>query len=215
MPLFQLENGVMSSCDNRNKADEFRNLNKNSTVATRLSSCNNKNVTNENLHLSSALSEHNFNKKKQSTTKPFGTNQRNSISQDSSNQNTIVRGNSPKARTKRNDSSLPKKFLEPSSTDMIVKNQRLFSGNSKTRQSGRSKHTSGSLSIGPQPHINRLKRFFCDNLDKQNVELAGKIQFMPSNFSSHLKSLISDRMNSAKQSEATGFFQQNLEPSRV
>lgn len=62
----------------------------------------------------------------------------------------------------------------------------------------RPKLPNNSLSIGLQPHINRLKRFFCDNIEKQNEELANKIQFVPGHFSSHLKSLISDRLNSAK-----------------
>jgi len=87
MPLFQLENGVMSSCENRNgnkKTDELKKLNQSSTVHTRLSSCA-KNVTGENLHLSSALSELNFKHKKQTGSKLLGQNQRHSISNDSSN----------------------------------------------------------------------------------------------------------------------------------
>ena len=83
--------------------------------------------------------------------------------------------------------------------------QRVFSGTSKARHS-RHKHGPGSLSIGPQPHINRLKRFYCDNLDKQNQELAGKIQFVPGHFSHHLKNLITDRMNSAKGANAPNIF---------
>ena len=59
-------------------------------------------------------------------------------------------------------------------------------------------------------HINRLKRFYCDNLDKQNVELAGKINFMGGigNFSSHLKSLISDRFNTDTGPNAHGYLQE-------
>jgi len=90
----------------------------------------------------------------------------------------------------------------------------VFSGATKTR-ARQQKHTPGSLSIGPQPHIHRLKRFFCDNIDKQNVELAGKIQFVPGHFSHHLKSLISDRLSSAKGTEAPVGFFQNLDAQKL
>ena len=32
---------------------------------------------------------------------------------------------------------------------------------------------------GPDPYANRLKRFYCDNLDKKNVELAAKMHLVP------------------------------------
>ena len=91
--------------------------------------------------------------------------------------------------------------------------QRVFSGTSKARHS-RHKHGPGSLSIGPQPHINRLKRFYCDNLDKQNQELADKIQLKPNNFSQHLKSLMSDRLRSAKGAHAPAVNHANLEAAK-
>ena len=57
------------------------------------------------------------------------------------------------------------------------------------------KKNAASLLIGPQPHINRLKRFICDNLDKQNNELACKLHFNThSSFSSNLKELVADRL---------------------
>lgn len=86
-----------------------------------------------------------------------------------------------------------------------IKEVRNLSG-APSKRTVRQKKPQNSLSIGPQPHINRLKRFFCDNIDKQNQELADKIQFVPSHFSHHLKSLISDRLNSAKMSNAPTFF---------
>ena len=85
--------------------------------------------------------------------------------------------------------------------------ERVLSGAPKNPRLGRHTKPTNSLSIGPQPHINRLKRFYCDSIDKQNVELAGKINSIPNNFSQHLKSLISDRLNSAKGSAAPGIFQ--------
>lgn len=61
MPLFQLETGVMSSGDNqRNGGHELKKLNQSSTINTRLNSSQKTGTANENLHLSSALSEVNI-----------------------------------------------------------------------------------------------------------------------------------------------------------
>ena len=49
-------------------------------------------------------------------------------------------------------------------------NRRVVRPHSKTKN-----RPMNSMLIGPQPHINRLKKFICDNLDKQNKELAGSL----------------------------------------
>ena len=145
-------------------------MNQSSTVHTRLNSSV-KAGTSENLHLSSALSEINFKQKKQSLAKEkgLGSQQHNSISHDGSKDNI-----SPKAQRKRQENSARKK-RQLQQNNLMAKQDgpRVLSGVPNKRHSRT--QAANSLSIGPQPHINRLKRFFCDNLDKQNIELAGKI----------------------------------------
>ena len=61
---------------------------------------------------------------------------------------------------------------------------------------------------GPDPYANRLKRFYCDNLDKKNVELAAKMHLVqPPPYeegnnniyaaAEHLRILIQERMMNA------------------
>ena len=138
----------MSSCQNRKRqAEDLAKLNQSTTDQQRLNSSV-KAGTNENLHLSSALSEIKFNKK-QTGGKFLESNHRNSISHES---NGFNGRSSPKTKSKRRDQSARKNRQPPHLNQIIDKveqQQRILSGIPKNRMKRHTQPSSNSLSIGP------------------------------------------------------------------